>query len=248
MNFKDLFKRMVPSNGDTPGAPRTATQERHAKYGYAEVPAERIYACFNEIVRLDTEGFALVQKGLFGRTCNEQITHLVKFAAGKGGIYGFRWGVSLSFVPHEWDPKRKFHRTLKSARFDLFEDPGEFLVQNQFSDEPWKYMASALHGEECFREELERAWENLEPVLKRWFASAVSLDWVLAKAMEHVNRDWKSLRHDPDPKLVYAFTLAKMRRLPEGKATLSELVLSNPQSYDSKELCNALEEVASPAT
>jgi hypothetical protein len=117
----------------TPWVNRCA--ERAKKYGYEMVSASKVYDAFNTIAPPSLPRFAVLKEGQLVREVCSDIVHLINLSATKGGRYTFRWGVSLTYVPHEWDPKPKFHRTLKSARFDLFEDPYEFLITDHFSAE-----------------------------------------------------------------------------------------------------------------
>ena len=105
-------------------------------------------------------------------------------------------------------------------------------------------MVDTLHGEVCVRHDLTRAWCNLKPVIQDWFALCSSLEGVLRKSAEHVNHTWPSFRHFPDPKLVYAFTLARLGKLSDGASALEELVKSDGETYASNELRNALQRIA----
>jgi len=190
--------------------------------------------------------FTRLKKSCFAKQINEDIFHAIKFERSRGS-YVFRWGVSLSNVPHEWEEKYKFHRTLKSARFDLY-DSTQSLTKDCYSATV-HLMASFLHGEECFREELATAWKNLEPVIRNWFAAAATLDGVLntaktqmnSPANEHSSAHYKY--HHPRPKMVYAFTLAKIGRFQEGLIILAELQSEN-EFYSSDELPKALRQIA----
>jgi hypothetical protein len=151
----------------------------------------------------------------------------------------------LSYVPHKWEGACKFHRTLKSARLDLFETDG-VLIKDIYSAETLEYGATFFHGEKCFHDELVRAWKNLEPIIRNWFSSVTTLDDVLAKAKFQLNHPtYKGYHHhNPDPKLVYAFTLAKTGRFQEGLIALEELRKSQSSFYSSDELPKALRQIA----
>ena len=216
---------------------------RGEKFGYANVPASDVYAAFDQVVVPSCSGFAQIKQGLLARQISPDVFHLISFGSDKRGSYCFRWGVSLAYVPHEWGERCRYHRTLKSVRFDLFEDPLEFVVQDWRSAEGWGYMADTLHGPMCFREDLVRAWANLWPIITSWFSAVQDLQGVLNQATQHLRHNWRGARHYPDPKLVLAFTLARVGKREEGAAALNELSQADPTSYGSEGLKTALSEI-----
>lgn len=78
-------------------------------------------------------GVALVEKGFepvaprrWVRSTRAPIRDLLEIQAGKGVSYSPMWGFSLDFVPHVTrSGEIKWHRTAKSARFDLEYQPTE---------------------------------------------------------------------------------------------------------------------------
>jgi hypothetical protein len=197
---------------------------RAKEYGWHQVAAATVYASFGEIVANAEPMFALLKNGLLARQSSDEVVQMIQLSAGKGGSYGFRWGVSLGFIPHEWSPRPRFHRTLKSARLDLFEEPFNFLIADHCSGEGWDYLVDGMHGESCMRRDMLAAWSKLQPVIDSFFNALSSLDGVLRKANEHATKSWQSFRHHPDPKVVQAFTLARLGRLPEAEGLLSSFV------------------------
>lgn len=101
------------------------------KYGdeeWALLPAGDVYQLLEEIAQPAQLGLEPIRRGLFGRQVNSDVIQLLRFAPYKGYSYGFEWGVSVSFVPHDLERtvrRVRFHRTLKSAKFDLFEDAAD---------------------------------------------------------------------------------------------------------------------------
>jgi hypothetical protein len=94
---------------------------------------------------------APIRRGLFGRQVNADIIQLLRFAPYKGYSYGFEWGVSLLFVPHDFERNVRsvrFHRPLKSPHFDLFEDAGDEF-RRRGGDERDGFIP-ASHGAEVF--------------------------------------------------------------------------------------------------
>lgn len=208
---------------------------------YDLVSAECVDNAAREIVDADALGFEHLKKRTWVRKVTPDIFQLLSLTATKGAGYVFRWGVSTTYLPHDWDPKPKFRRTLKSARYDLFEDAGEFIVRDPYSQESRFYLVEGLLGEEALRKTLHRTWIKLWPYLQRWFSEVVSLEGVLTKAQRQVSHYWRSFRHFPDPKLVVAFTLARIGRIDQARETLRRLVSEIPEYYGSGVLADALE-------
>jgi hypothetical protein len=104
-----------------------AYQRWQRKYGDEEsdpLAAADVYRLLEEITQPAELGLAPIRRGLFGRQVNADVIQLLRFSAYKGYSYGVEWGVSLSFVPHDFERtvrRVRFHRTLKSAQFDLWE-------------------------------------------------------------------------------------------------------------------------------
>jgi hypothetical protein len=220
--------------------------QRTAKYGNCRVPATTVHDIFEEVVHPQHLGFALIKKGLFGKQIANDIAHLLKFQAYKGAMYSFRWGVSLGYMPHEWKPKLKCHRSFASARFDLFEQPFDFLFTGTT---PWResetYGVDTLHGEICLREDLELAWKKTSPTVVTWLDSMQSPNGILQRAYEQMSRVWSGPLHHPDPAMVYAFTLAKIGRIGEALVVLHELMRKTGETPDAQErLDKAIHEIA----
>lgn len=217
---------------------RERNEERFAKFGWDFVFDPVALPVFEEVVLPSLADFVFVKKGLFVKRISDDISHVLTFKQGRYG-HMFGWGVSLSFVPHKWDDGCRFHRTLKSARCDLFE-----YEHNLLKDDPKAKILpyndiDCMHGKKCFREDLIRAWKNLEPAIRTWFASLLTLDDVLRQAQfqaEHYH--WQG------PKLVCAFTLARLGRMDDGLKVLTELHASESQLYSIPELTKALRRIA----
>jgi len=207
---------------------------RAKEYGWSQVAASSVYACFGEIVVNSEPTFALLKDGLVVRQSYADVVQMIQLGAGKGGMYVFRWGVSLGFVPHDWSPRLKYHRTLKSARLDLWENPSDFLIADPYSGEDWDYLVDTMHGEPCMRRDMQMAWSRLHQVINSFFSYMGNLEGILQRAKEHATKDWQSFRHSPDPKMVQAFTLARLGRLPEAEGLLSAFIAES-KSFDAPE-------------
>jgi hypothetical protein len=222
---------------------RERNAERFAKYGWDFVSDATAHSIFDSVVRPSINDFTFVKKGVYVKQINEDIFHVITFKQGRYG-HVFGWGVSLSFVPHKWDEGGcKFHRTLKSARRDDLWEHGRNLIKDNPEAKIHPYNEIDInHGTACFFEDLMRAWENLQPVIRNWLASITTLEDVLRQAKlmadncNHYGGDGR--------KLVYAFTLAKMGKFEEGLVVLEDLMKSCSQFYSSDELPKALRLIA----
>jgi hypothetical protein len=187
-------------------------------------------------------GFAFARKGVLLKQATPDIGHVIKLVQYKGGEYGFRWGVSLSYVPHEWKNRVAWHRTAKSARLDL-SDRVEVDLENR-DELPGDELlyASYIHGENQFTRELKRAWGHLNSVIFASLEQLSDLAGVLAKAEQQEARTWRGPRHWPPPALVHAFTMAKLGRREEAAKELEELC--REEDFDpNRNLMRALEKV-----
>lgn len=233
---------MYSTAPQSPSSVRLADRAKH--FGWNEVPASVVYATFDEVVANSEPNFTLLKKGSLGRQVSRDITHLISFSpGGRGGMYGFSWGVSLAYVPHEWSPKPKFHRTLKSARFALWENI-EFVVTDPSSREVETYLVDAMHGEECMRSDLLRTWSKLQLRIRLFFEQSSNLEGVLNRATQHANRKWDSFLHFPDPKIVEAFTLARLGKSAEAETLLTGFIASQKSIESPQELLKALHTIS----
>jgi hypothetical protein len=106
---------------------RKQTEERikyynhvNRKYGINFVPTDKIYQVFEETIRPVQLGFVPLKTGFYARPINDDIVHLLKLLALKGRTYTLKWGVSLSYIPHEYEKNLRWHKSFKSSKFDLF--------------------------------------------------------------------------------------------------------------------------------
>ena len=195
------------------------------RYGHRLVPPSTVRACFDEVARPARLGFSPIRRGLYGRFAGDEIVQLLKIQPLKGLGYTVWWGVSLAWMPHDWASGMHWHKTLNAARLDLYETPHDLFAP---SSAGWRaeinWVAEAGYGESHCRETMERMWANLETVLMTWFLATSSLEGVLKKARAQVARVWVGPRHQPDPRLVVAFTLARMGRCREAVEVLQETI------------------------
>ena len=187
------------------------------------VPVETIYAIFKEVVA--SPGFDLLKSGTLAHRINDDITHLIVLGHYKGGMYGLRWGTSLAFVPHSWENDLKWHRTPKSARFDLWDHLSGLPDNlNLAKLPPNSSNPSSLHGPKLFEENLKREWEDLRSTIAAWLDQVRDPPGVLARSSEQMKRKWMGPEHWPPPGLVHAFTLARMGHSREASLELSAVI------------------------
>lgn len=215
-------------------------EEIGKRYGHESVPFSRVYPYFEEVSSVAARGFSPLGKGLYGKAANEAVVHLLKVFFVKGGRCVIKWGVSLSFVPHQWDKELRWHRTLKSSRFDLSE-----LSSDYFHTKDWRkneeLLVSHTHGEAYLRESLITLWNRIDAGVQEWFESATDVEGVLARAGEQRDRVWTGFRPWPDPEFVYMFCLARLGRMEEAQVRLGEyLAASNPDAKVSANLERAI--------
>lgn len=191
------------------------SNEDSRRYGYGEVPAAQRQDLFNEHTRLDEHGFTEVRRGYFVREGAPEIHHVLSHFAGKHSTY-IRWGLSLAFVPHEFGERLRFHRTLKSAQLDLF-------------DQDWDERgASYLHTVTPWRREMVAMWQRAWPQAEQFWARGASVEGVSELAAELSAEPPGEYGFTLDgffvtgPRFVHAMTLARLGREAEARATLAE--------------------------
>ncbi len=212
------------------------------KYGGCQiVPAERIHAIFEEILRPAGMGFALAKKGFWARRIDEDITDVIRLEKLKGGAYGMAYGVSLSYVPYPYLPKLKWHKTLKSVWLDLSERPQVNLFGKESADkDPDRYEASGLLGEGCFREDVTRVWKLSSASIHSWFEETRTFDGILKKCANHLDRERPGMiRYLPGARLVRAFTFARIGRADGAKQELEKFLQEDQESDAARAILTA---------
>jgi hypothetical protein len=218
--------------------------DRTARFGWGAVRAATAYEAFDDIVAKSEPDFTSVKNGVLAKMVSDDIIHLFQLSLLKGASYGFSWGVSLSFVPHDWGEKPKFHRTLKSARMDLWEEPCEFPVTESDSTDVGGYLVDVMHGDECMKNDLRAAWTKIRLPIHSFFDSMTTIEGVLKKAEEHSFREWRGPQHGPDPGYVRAFALARLGRLAEAETVVNEVVRARNNDESPQGLLAALKQIS----
>jgi hypothetical protein len=206
------------------------------------VPAGTIYQIFEDVVKL--AGFHMARKGVLARQVSADLIHLINLTRFKGALYGFRWGVSLSYVPHRWENKLLWHRSIRSAALDLWDQLADLPPRVNFMRvRKNSSIPSGLHGRELFEQNLRREWREIESTISQWLDSVSDLSGVLSMSAKQMERVWTGPSHFPPPSLVHAFTLARMGHSAEAEAELKAIAdaeIPKPNSL----LFQALQKVA----
>jgi len=185
--------------------------EAYLQIPFDHLPAGRMYELFDESWPAWMAGFTRLKPGLWVRAINSDITHIVRLAPGKGNLYLLHWGVSLSFVPHEWEGRLRWHRTVKSAWFDLWES-AHLRAQTE-GEEYRTLMLCGSYGESIVIRQLPAFWAWVEPRIISWFSATATVDGVLQTAYAEMERNRFSYGYKaPSPQIVAAFCLARLGR------------------------------------
>jgi hypothetical protein len=183
------------------------------------ISPSRVRGIAEELIGPDVADLSSLGGARFAAVESPDITRLLKLEAWKGAVYSFSWGVSLAYIPNKLSLPLRFHRTLKSARFDLWEDSRSVAERAEHKLEP----ASEFDGEDAARAALSQMWMWALPLAKTWWTQASDLDGVLTLALEQATRQPLVLDalHDPPPQLIAAMTLARLGRLAEAESQLA---------------------------
>jgi hypothetical protein len=182
-----------------------AYRERVARYGTEQVPVEQLREHFDRVAALARAGFEPIAPGVHARSVEDGIVQLAKLMTFKDGTYSLQWGVSLPWMPHAFSPKPKWHRTLKSARMDLFEWPVTLAAAPGESLDEWHVKLS--HGPHYMALTFDAMWRSLSPRMHAFFERVRTAPGVMAAAQVQCGQ---TVLHDPDPRLVLAFTAARL--------------------------------------
>jgi hypothetical protein len=184
-------------------------RQRVARYGWEQVPVAELRDHFDRVVALGRDGFEHVKPGIYARSVGDDVVQLAKLLSSKDGTYSLQWGVSLPWMPHEFVPKPRWHRTLKSARMDLFEWPVTLVPVVGESPNEWHVNLS--HGPAYMALTFDAMWRRLGPRMNAFFERVRTGGAVLAAAQAQcADKDSQFSCHDPHPQLVLAFTAARL--------------------------------------
>lgn len=224
--------------------------DKVGKYGgWNPVPASRVAEMFLEVTQPERIGFTVVKPGLLAQAVDSEMTQVIKLQRLKGGAYTFIFGLSLTFVPYPYEPQLKWHRTPKSLNLDLCEWPHLYWgEQAQSREQAEAFQVTSLLGEKCLREEFQRAWGGLQPLMKDWFEKTTSREEILKKCDQHLARPRGGVRSLPGAGLIKTFTLAKAGMREAATRELERFLEEYREREEArKNLYKALDQIASEA-
>jgi hypothetical protein len=180
---------------------------------FESVPAKKIDEIVELILRLEleTHGFEAITPRKWVKSTAPPIRPIFELSTiGRGpGLLSPRWGFSLDYVPHRVGSSVKWHRTPKTALFDVCNDP-----LDASSELPSGSLIMLLYGPAVVRvgaaDVLPRA---VARALEFW--SQVSSEADLPAVFDHLKERpverFGFYNHVQHP-LAYAFTLARLGR------------------------------------
>ncbi|WP_213776841.1 hypothetical protein [Caballeronia sp. dw_276] len=99
-------------------------KDTHKADAFATVTLEAAHRVISPVVdaALEGRGFETIAPLKWVRFDGSPVRQIFAFPAWKGGVIAPRWGLSFDFVPHVSGSSVRWHRTNKSAMFDLAVD------------------------------------------------------------------------------------------------------------------------------
>ncbi len=214
----------------------------YSKYGFQIVPSPKVYKQFEESLELQKMGFTAIKPGFWGKSIDSNIIHLINLLALKGTAYALKWGVSLSYVPHKWEQKIKWHQTLKSSKFDLWCVSLDFfncIGKDWLKGEQLLVHAGA--GELFLRENIILTWSKFEKKVLDWYKTTSSITGIIQQAEEQIQDESKWIKHSPDPWLILGFSNGKLGQIERARQALNKYFNEGHETIEShKNLMDAL--------
>jgi hypothetical protein len=179
------------------------------------IPSAEIDASLRVILgeALVRQGFESMSPRAYVRSRVPGMKDLIRIQALKGMSYSPLWGLSLDFVPHLSGDALRWHRTAKSARFDLRSDPLDYIHPASWAFELW--IVHNIYGLKSTRQDIKRVTKTTVAE-SRYFFSRVRTLTELVQAFER-QKARKAIRFHfyaySEQILAYAFTLARVGRL-----------------------------------
>lgn len=177
---------------------------------------------------LEQRGFRVQKPLCWLRSEDAPVRQVFRLLQWKGGVVAPSWGVSLDFVPHVSRHTVKWHRTEKSAGFDLIHDADDRVLEMSFHHGTKDIAARAP---EVFRLALERAdlfWGSARTI-------ADLPDAFAALKQESGERFYMRTPHA----LAYAFSLAKNGQREAGMKEL-EIFIARHETFFSPSSADAI--------
>jgi hypothetical protein len=208
--------------------------------GYSFVSAAAVDEIITDVYgrELIRNGFVLVAARTWSRTRAPWARDLFQVSSLKGAGYIPRWGFCLPFVPQVGRGRLTWHRGPKSKIFDLLFDPMDLYSERQ----DWEF-SRIVDDESELREAVRAAAPAvMSHAIQTWndvtTMETLSDLFERRRAMPTARFRFENIIQHP---IAYAFTLAKVGRLPDAK---KQLALSHymKDADDAARLLEALEE------
>jgi hypothetical protein len=197
-------------------------------------------------VALSENGFEAVAPRRWVRSSRAPIRDLLEIQAGKGVSYSPMWGFSLDFVPHVTaNGETKWHRTAKSARFDLGYRPTDYVP---VASETRQWDVSPVATPEELQEDLSRVTRMVMAQAMPFWERVRGIEDLPAVFREHRNHpSGLPLGSFPQQALATAFVLAKSGD-DAGRAELAEYIRANDVPPETAKRLKELLEQACPSS
>jgi hypothetical protein len=139
---------------------------------WEQVKAEDVDLILQRIfgTALESNGFQPSSRRRWNRSRVPGMRDLFEVAALKGATLSPRWGFSLDFAPHVTPGGVKWHRTGKSAIFDIVDDPVDITSPYEINQSPFSMFTmngfaflekAAIGSAEASLREATKFWEQV---------------------------------------------------------------------------------------
>jgi hypothetical protein len=183
-------------------------QDRRARYGEVDVvPPGIAIPLIERIIDPGSFGLVRISDRLWGALDVDRV-RLLAVQSLRGTAFELRYGVSLPFVPHQLVPTVRFHRTLKSAWFDLWSSSQDGVGH---SDDGVGTIGTSL-GVEAAEEDARTVWAHTRPLAERFWNDCANLVGIfdLAADQHTLEESNQRVRHVPQPAVVAALAAARL--------------------------------------
>lgn len=157
-------------------------------------------------------------------------TFILKYEILKGETGTFTWGINIDFVPRISNTKIIYPSKSDCLKPNLFEWVKGFSAN--FDNETFEEDPVTHWGKKRCEKSVVSLLKRYETEIKNWLDKANSLSGIFDLTEKQVKDGGAYNFHDPNPKIVYAFLLAKKGQKNESEKLINETLLN----IDEKEL------------
>lgn len=189
---------------------------RTAMRDFEEVTNKRIHEILSGVIGplLAPLGFREQKSLHWLDSTGAPIRKILAFSKRKGGAIVPSWGLSLDFVPHAAGSHLKWHRTEKSARFDLTVDARDLRIEYIYGEGP--ILSNAAEVSAAAIREAGEFWTTVNSIQDL----PGTFEWV-KDCLSTGSLGFYNYTQHP---IAYAFALALNGRLAEAKQELEKFV------------------------